>query len=140
MSKCLSNKKCKLSEIIKGLGILQYILQYIVISQHNNMPTDNFTIQQYGPKSDNDIVVPRSVLPRRRTLRLYRAFTSDQAPVLSKHEQDTTASINIYSVEVYSKKQSVNVVTIDDQAVRHVLCICQLWAVRRRMAQAIAGN
>jgi hypothetical protein len=29
---------------------------------------------------------------------------------------------------------------IDDETIRHVLCVCPLWATQRRTLQAVAGN
>jgi hypothetical protein len=78
-------------------------------------------------------------LPGRHTLRLYGAFSSEQASILIQ-ARTGHCRLNQYLSRIGVVEEAKCPCGIDDETVRHILCVCPLWAVQRKTLQAIAGD
>jgi hypothetical protein len=78
-------------------------------------------------------------LPGRHTLRLYGAFSSEQASVLIQ-ARTGHCRLNQYLSRIGVVEEAKCRCGIDNETVRHILCMCFLWIVQRRTLQAIAGD
>jgi len=78
-------------------------------------------------------------LPRRHTLRLYGAFSSEQASILIQ-ARTGHCRLNQYMSHIGKIEKVKCCCGIDDETIRHVLCVCPLWAIQRKTLQAVAGN
>ena len=78
-------------------------------------------------------------LPGRHTLRLYGAFSSEQASILIQ-ARTGHCRLNQYLSRIGIAEEAKCRCGIDDETVRHVLCVCPLWAVQRMTLQVIAGD
>jgi hypothetical protein len=75
----------------------------------------------------------------RHTLRLYGAFSSEQASILIQ-ARTGHCRLNQYLSRVGIVDEAKCPYGIDDETIRYVLCICPLWTVQRKTLQAIAGD
>jgi hypothetical protein len=78
-------------------------------------------------------------LPGRHTLRLYGAFSSEQASILIQ-ARTGHCRLNQYLSRIGVVEEAKCPCGTDDETVRHVLCVCPLWAVQRKTLQAVAGD
>ena len=75
----------------------------------------------------------------RHTLRLYRAFSSEQASILIQ-ARTGHCRLNQYLSRIGIVEEAKCSCGIDDETVRHVLLVCPLWNVQRKTLQAIARD
>jgi hypothetical protein len=78
-------------------------------------------------------------LPGRHTLRLYGALTSEQASILIQ-ARTGHCRLNQYLSRLGVVEEAKCQCGIDDETVRHVLCVCPRWATQRMALRAIAGD
>jgi ribonuclease HI len=78
-------------------------------------------------------------LPGRHTLRLYGALTSEQASILIQ-ARTGHCRLNQYLSRLGVVEEAKCRCGIDDETIRHILCVCPLWAIQRRVLQAVAGD
>jgi ribonuclease HI len=78
-------------------------------------------------------------LPGRHTLRLYGALTSEQASILIQ-ARTGHCRLNQYLSRLGVVEEAKCRCGIDDETIRHILCVCPLWATQRRTLQAVAGD
>jgi len=78
-------------------------------------------------------------LPRQHTLRLHGAFSSEQASILIR-ARTGHCRLNQYLSRISIVEVGECPCGTDDETVRHVLCICPLWAIQRKTLQAAAGH
>jgi ribonuclease HI len=78
-------------------------------------------------------------LPGRHTLRLYRGLTSEQASVLIQ-ARTGHCRLNQYMSLIGVVEDAKCRCGIDDETIRHILCVCPLWAEQRRTLQEAAGD
>jgi hypothetical protein len=70
-------------------------------------------------------------LPGRHTLRLYGAFSSEQASILIQ-ARTGHCRLNKYLSRIGIVEEAKCPCGTDDETVRHVLCVCPLWATQRK--------
>jgi ribonuclease HI len=78
-------------------------------------------------------------LPGRHTLRLYGALTSEQASILIQ-VRTGHCRLNQYLSRLGVVEEAKCRCGIDDETIRHILCVCPLWATQRKTLQAVAGD
>jgi ribonuclease HI len=78
-------------------------------------------------------------LPGRHTLQLYRGLTSEQASVLVQ-ARTGYCRLNQYMSRIGVVEDAKCRCGIDDETIRHLLCVCPLWAEQRRVLQVAAGD
>jgi ribonuclease HI len=78
-------------------------------------------------------------LPGQHTLRLYGAFSSEQASILIQ-ARTGHCRLNQYLSRIGVVEEAKCPCGTDDETVRHVLCVCPLWAIQRKTLQAVAGD
>jgi hypothetical protein len=78
-------------------------------------------------------------LPGRHTLRVYRGLTSEQASVLIQ-ARTGHCRLNQYMSWIGVVEDAKCRCGIDDETIRHILCVCPLWAEQRRTLQEAAGD
>jgi hypothetical protein len=78
-------------------------------------------------------------LPGQHTLRLYGAFSSEQASILIQ-AQKGHCRLNQYLSRIGIVEEAKCHCGTDDETIRHVLCVCLLWATQWKTLQAVAGN
>jgi hypothetical protein len=67
-------------------------------------------------------------LPGQHTLRLYGAFSSEQASILIQ-ARTRYCRLNQYQSRIGIVEEAKCPCGTDDETVRHVLCVCLLWAI-----------
>jgi hypothetical protein len=82
---------------------------------------------------------PDQALPGRHTLRLYGAFTSEQASILIQ-ARTGHCRLNQYLSRIGVVDDAKCSCGIDDETIRHILCVCPLWAEQRKTLRAVAGE
>jgi len=78
-------------------------------------------------------------LPGRHTLRLYGVFTSEQASILIQ-ARTGHCRLNQYLSRIGMVDDAKCSCGIDDETIRHILCVCPLWAEQRITLQAAASE
>jgi hypothetical protein len=73
------------------------------------------------------------------TLCLYRAFSSEQASILIQ-AQTGHCCLNQYLSCIGVVEEAKCPYSTNNETVRHVLCVCLLWAIQQKMLQAVASN
>jgi hypothetical protein len=101
-------------------------------------------------KRDSDNVDPEGIpgqytwkldqaLPGHHTLRLYGAFTSEQVSILIQ-ARTGHCRLNQYLSRIGVVDEAKCSCRIDDETIRHILCVCPLWAEQRKTLRAVAGE
>jgi ribonuclease HI len=78
-------------------------------------------------------------LPGRHTLRLYGALTSDQASILIQ-ARTGHCRLNQYLSRMGVVEDAKCSCGIDEETIRHIICVCPLWTEQRKTLRAAAGN
>lgn len=78
-------------------------------------------------------------LPGQHTLRLYGAFSSEQDSI-PLQARTGHCRLSQYLSRIGIVEEAKCPCGTDDETVRHVLCVCLLWAIQRKTLQIIAGG
>jgi len=106
------------------------------IEQDRKRDSDNFDREgipgQYTWKLDQ-------ALPGRYTLRLYGAFTSEQASILIQ-ARTGHCRLNQYLSRIGVTNDAKCLCGLNDETISHIICVCPLWAEHRKTLRMAAGE
>jgi hypothetical protein len=78
-------------------------------------------------------------LPGRHTLRLYGAFTSEQASILIQ-ARTGHCRLNQYLSRIGVVNNPKCLYGLNDETISHILCVCPLWVEHREVLRVVAGE
>jgi hypothetical protein len=78
-------------------------------------------------------------LPGRHTLRLYGAFTSEQASILIQ-ARTGHCRLNQYLSRIGVANDAKCLCGLNDETISHIICVCPLWTEHRKALRIAAGE